>query len=330
MKARGSFVIYSIAAFLAIGSPAPHAHAQCYGPLELAPEFFEFDYLVRLAVHFGAAEDIPRGIICSRARLPGEEVVEVPIWFYNAHEGITSLEFAIESNDTLLDLIPDNGWYVHDKSYHKCDASIYQLNVKMIAYEPVCGPGLAGRALVEPAPGSDPTWIALVPNRNTGRMHATGAFNDDHNLFSPHYGGSVGSKWLYTCQEPICPEPNAAVTGFVAQSSYGEWVRLRWTDGSGNTTVIRARVDRYPAGYDDGRLVVEMPGSPGAQQVFYDTGIPLSEIVFYKAFSLTKNAGGAVLSNSFVECAALDTVMTTSVIGAEPSSWGRIKNAYRQ
>lgn len=305
------------------------AHAQCYGSLALEPGFSEYDYLVRLAVHFGGETDIPGGILCGRSRLAGEEIVEVPIWFYNAHQGIVSLEFAVESNDSLLGFTPNTCWDVLQESVSMTGAAIHHLDLKLDACGPLCGPGLAGWALVKPAPDSELTWINLLPNRITGRMRAVDGEFSPHYAFSPHHGGYVGSSWLCTCQQPICEEPNEAVSWLLAESDYGHWVKLAWTAGGGNTTMIRARLDRFPTGYGDGRLVVEMPSTPGERQIYYDTGAPLSTLVYYTAFSLTKE-GGAVTLDSFIECAASDTVTTTSVISVEESSWGAIKTLPRR
>ena len=323
------YILAILSVSLAAGSLTPgSSYAQCYGSLSLEPDFFQNDYLVRLAVHFGGEYDIPGNIMCSRPRYPGEEIVEVPIWFYNAHEGILSLEFAVESNDSLLGFTPNDCWDILQSSIVTTDAGIHQLNLKLIACRILCGPGLAGWALVKPAPGSDQTWINLLPNRVTQRMRSLDGNSVWHYMYSPHHGGFIGSNWLYTCQEPICEEPNESVVRLIAEADYGHWVTLIWWAGGGNTTMIRARLDRFPTGYNDGRLVAEMPSTPGQRQGCYDTEAPLSTLVYYTAFSLTK-VGGVVTLDSFVECAAVDTAMTTSVIATEPASWGAIKTILR-
>lgn len=304
------------------------SHAQCYGSLSLDHAFLEYDYLVRLAVHFGDEHEIPDAVICSRPRLPGEETLEIPVWFYNAHQGIVSLEFAVESNDSLVGFTPNSLWEVTQATASMTGPSIHHLDVELDACGPRCGPALAGWVVVRPAPGSQLSWINLLPNANTGRMSAVDGDLSVRYLFSPHHGGYVGSGWLYTGQEPICEEPNGPVAQLIAEADYGHWVKIAWTAGEGNTTMIRARLDRFPAGYSDGRLVVEMPSSPGQRQVYWDTEAPLSTLVYYTAFSLTKE-GGAVALDSFVECAAVDTAMTTSVIATEPASWGAVKTMIR-
>lgn len=331
MRRGGPIYILAVLSLFIVslaGMQSP-ARAQCYGSLSLDPGFFEYDYLVRLAVHFGDEHDIPGGVMCGRSRYPDEEIVEVPIWFYNAHEGIVYLELGVESNDSIVGFTPNNCWDVMHSSIVKTDASIFQLNLKLDACGPLCGPGLAGWVLVRPAPGSDLTWINLVPNRISGRMRAIDASLGGRNAFSPHHGGYIGSGWLYTCQEPICEEPNEGVPWLIAEADYGHWVKLAWVAGAGNTTVIMARLDRFPTGHGDGRLVVEMPSVPGQRQIFWDTGAPLSTLVYYAAFSLTKE-NGVVTLDSFVECAAVDTTMTTSVIATEEASWGAVKTIMRR
>jgi hypothetical protein len=313
---------------LSVIIPSGGANAQCFGSLMLSPGFFEFDYLVRLAVHFGSAEDIPEDIICGRGRLPGEEIIEVPIWFYNVHEGVTYLEFGVESNDSIVGFTPAGCVSIRHQSTWKLK-QIYVYNLKLDACQPLCGPGLAGYILIKPAASSEVTWIDLGPNQHTARMFATDWLYNEHYMFSPNHGGYVGSSYLYTCQKPICEEPNLPVADLEATAGYGLAVKLTWTAGDGNWTVIRARTDGYPTGYSDGRLVVQMPSTPGMSQYFYDTVAPQGAIVYYKAFSLTRDLSGAVIDDSFVECAATDTTFTHGFIATEESSWGAIKKMNR-
>lgn len=305
--------------------PSGGANAQCFGSLLLAPGYFEFDYLVRLAVHFGSAEDIPTDIICGRGRMPGEEIIEVPIWFYNVHEGVTYLEFGVESNDSIAGFTPAGCVGIFHVSTFKLE-EIYVCNLKLEACQPLCGPGLAGHILVKPAEGSELTWINLVPNHHSTRMFATDWAYNEHYMFSPHHGGYVGTGHLYTCQRPICEEPNLTVVEFEATAGYGLAVKLSWIAGGGNTTLIRAGSDGYPTGYNDGRFIVEMPASQGQHQYFYDTAAPQGVTIYYKAFSLTKDVSGEIIGNSFVECASMDTTYTHGFIATEESSWGSIKN----
>jgi hypothetical protein len=319
--------LYLAAALFVAGSiiiPDTDAQAQCFGSLMLAPGFFEFDYLVRIAVHFGSAEDIPEYIMCGRDRLPGEEIIEFPIWFYNAHEGWTHMEFAMESNDSIVGFDPAGCICLRHESSSK-NNGIFKKNVKLDSCRPLCGPDLLGLLLVRPAPGSDMTWVNFLPNAHTGRMYATDYMANSHHMFSPNHGGFVGPGHLYTCQTPICEEPNYPVTELEAVAGFGLAVRLTWIAGEGNVTVIRARNDMYPTGYGDGRLVVEMPSLPGEHKYYYDTEADQSEIIYYKAFALTKDLGGNVIDNSFVECSSVDTTFTHGFIATEESSWGSIK-----
>ena len=326
-KPRFFFSILILAIVMIIHSAG--ANAQCFGSLSLSPGFFEFDYLVRLAVHFGSPEDIPTDIICSRSRMPGEEIAEVPIWFYNVHEGMTYIEFGVESNDNIVGFTPASCINVYHSSTFYLD-EIYSYNLKLEACQPLCGPGLVGYILIEPAEGTEVTWINLVPNLHTARMAAIDASDKLHYAFSPHHGGYVGSGYLYTCQRPICEEPNLPVVELEARAGYGLAVQLTWIAGEGNTTMIRARTDRYPTGYNDGRLVVEMPSSPGQQQYYYDTAATQGTIIYYKAFSLTEDMSGQIIDNSFVECASTDTTFTHGFIATEESSWGSIKNTVKK
>ncbi len=306
----------------ALSSPA---FAQCYGSLSISPAFFEYDYLVRLCVHFGGGSSIPEDIVCNRSRIEGEDIIQVPIWFYNGHEGVGSLEFAIESNDSIISFAPENCFEIYSSSWHEY-AGFNRMNVEIEACTPICGPALAGYVYIVPSAGSELTWINIVPNADKGRMFASDASGTGHYMFSPHHGGYVGNSYLYTCQQPICAEPNMPVTSLVAQAGFARAVKLTWTAGEGNWTVIMARTDRYPTGYDDGRRVVVMPCTPGQQLYFFDTAVPDLAIVYYKAFALTKDASGNILNNSFVECSATDTAFVRNEIATESSSWGALKS----
>jgi len=303
-------------------------YGQCHGWLNLSPDFYGYDFLIRLCVHFGEVEDIPEYIQCSRSLFEGEEEVSFPIYMYNAHEGIRYIEFGVESNDTITAFEPQSGFMIYSAYGYKI-GDVYRFDVALKTFSPVCAPVLIGYVKVKRVHGADPVWLDLTQNEQTHRMIANDIDWYAHYVFPPQHGGYIGSGYLYTCQEPVCPEPNLPVKDFSAKMSVGCAVELRWTAGSGNTTVIRYRTDRYPTGYDDGELVVEVPSIPGESQYYFHTGIPSGAILYYKAFSLTKGAGGEVITNSFVECSSVDTVLTNCEISVERSTWGEIKGMYR-
>jgi hypothetical protein len=309
--------------------PPAGANAQCFGSLSLSPGFFEFDYLVRLAVHFGSPDDIHSGVICGRSRMPGEETAEVPVWAYNVHEGLTYIRFGVESNGNITGFTPAGCIDIYHQTSSYLDG-IYGYHLKLELCRPLCGPVLLGHLIIELPESPEVTWINFVPNIITSDMMAIDASGKMHYVFSPNHGGYIGSGYLYTCQMPICEEPNFPVIDLEATAGFGLAVRLTWIAGEGNTTVIRARTDRYPTGYNDGRLVVEMPSSPGQLQYYYDTVAPQGAIIYYKAFSLTKDLAGEIIENSFVECSSTDTTFTHGIIATEESSWSSIKNAIKK
>ncbi|MBN2070554.1 MAG: hypothetical protein JW814_03765 [Candidatus Krumholzibacteriota bacterium] len=311
------------------------ASAQCYGSLALYPGFFEYDYLVRYCVHFGDISQIPEDIECSISRNRQEDIVEVPIYCYNAHEGVSYMEFALQSNDSILSFSPQNGITVNYSTYDIYESS-YQMNLTLAAPS-LCGPFLVGYLYIAPGAESDLTWINIVANRHTQRMYTWDAFSRGHYAFTPHHGGYIGDSCLFTCQQPLCEEPNMPVTELVAQAGYASSVKLTWTAGSGNYTIIRARTDRFPSGYLSGRLVVEMETVPGQEYYFFDTDIPDLAIIYYVAWSLTIEevsktypaspaCEGEIVETSFVECGATDTTFVHHEIAAEKMSWGRIKS----
>lgn len=316
-------------AFLAIIAGASGmVQAQCYGSLALSSSFAEFDYLVRLAVHFGDAASIPTDVICSRSMLPSELVLDVPLWAYNLHEGAGYLEFSVVSNESIAVFVPDNCWSVVGSC--RCSSGTeYRLDLALQACGTSCGPVRIGYAQVVRVKGSDPVWIDLRPNSQTGKMIAIDGYGKSHNAFSPRHGGFIGQNYLYTCQEPICEEPNTSAVDFVAMQGQGCSVKLTWVAGSGNRTMIRYRTDRYPTGTEDGLLAVEVPSSPAESQYYFHTGISNAATLYYKAFSLTRDSGDFITRSSFVECASVDTVKVKCEIGVETTSWGAIKSLYK-
>jgi hypothetical protein len=303
-------------------------HAQCYGSLAISPDFFGYDYLVRICVHFGDISTIPYDIACGTTMPPGVHPIEFPIYAYNLHDGIDYLEFSIESNDSLTRFKPAADFQIVSATVAR-EGSLYRMNMMLEATWPVCGPVFVGTAEVEPVGGVDPVWIDLVPNRDTGEMSARDMNGKQHYLFSPKHGGYVGSDYLYTCQEPICPEPNISVKDLYAITGPGCSIKVTWTSGGGNRTMIRYHPDHYPEGYSDGALLCEVSSSPGEVLFYYHNEVPQGQLVYYTAFSLTRDTGGDIVLDSFVECSAMDSVRASCVISVEETSWGGIKSLYR-
>jgi hypothetical protein len=203
------------------------------------------------------------------------------------------------------------------------------MDLALQACESSCGPVRIGYAQVVRAGASDPVWIDLRPNSQTGTMIALDDYGRSHNVFSPQHGGFIGQNYLYACQMPICEEPNTGVTDLDAEQGQGCSVELTWVAGSGNRTMIRYRTDRYPTGTGDGILAIEMPSVPGESQYYFQTGIPSAATLYYKAFSLTRDAGDLIIRSSFVECASVDPARVKCEIGVETTSWGSIKSLFR-
>lgn len=303
------------------------ALAQCGGPRALSSSLADSDYLVRLAVHFGDASSVPEDIVCSRGIPAGESVIDVPVWAYNLHEGAIYLEFSVASNESIAVFTPDNTWNVVGGSRYSTGRE-HGLDLALQAMQGVCGPVRIGYVQIVRVHGGDPVWIDLRPNSQTGKMIEMDSRGNWHEVFSPHHGGFLGQSWLYACQEPICEEPNAPVTGFTAEKGEGCAVRLSWIAGSGNRTMVRYRTDRYPRGAEDGTLAVETPSVPGEVQCCLQVGVSAAPILYYTAFSLTRDAGETIARGSFVECASADTAVVACEIGVESASWGAIKSLF--
>ena len=327
-KAKAFFLTYLSIQTLLLATFQADAAAQCYGSLMLSPDFFGNDYIVRLCVHFGDVSTLPYDVNCSRAMLPGESPIEFPVYAYNLHDGIEYLEFSVESNDSIGRFLPESDFMVRSSDFELTNGT-YRVDLKIESSWPVCGPILVGVVEVVPVNGFESVWVDLVPNRSTGEMIARDRYNNRHYLFSPKHGGYVGSDYLYRCQDPICAEPNDHARNVYAITAPGCSVKIGWTTGSGNRTMVRYSYDHYPTGYDDGELLVEFFSSPGIDKFTYHAPVPQGEIIYYSVFSLTRDLGGNIELGSFVECVSLDTVFTSCVISTKESSWGQIKNMYK-
>lgn len=306
---------------IAYGSPM----AQCRVVSSAAAEY---NYLVRLAVHFGDALTNSCDVVCSRSLLPGETVVNVPIWAYNLHEGMTHVEFSVVSNESLGVFVPDNCFSISSTSFSRTTAG-YRCNLVLDACAAACGPVRLGYAQVVRAHGYDPVWIDLQYNADTGLMMARDASGGSHLAFSPQHGGYMGQTYLYACQPPICEEPNTTAPYFEVVPGGDCRVKVKWTAGGGTSTMVRWSTHRYPTGVEDGHLAFEKPTVPGQSYYAYHVEIPTPAMIYYTAFSLTRDASGAIVRDSFVECTAVDYIFIKCEIATQESSWGAIKSLYR-
>ena len=314
------FIIYSI---IISGG----LYAQCYGSLDLAPDYFQYNYLVRLAIHFGDVSALPEDVICNRTLGSGESPVEIPVYFYNAHSGIVGVEFGVESCDSIASFLPQNGFVISGSS-KKMNSGFYHMNIEVERGISLCGPALIGYFYIIPSGNNDPIWVTIVENTSTGGMFATDHYGDAHYAFSPHHGGYVGSSYLYTCQEPMCEEPNLPVLDFEAEPGYANSVKLMWTAGGGDHTIIRYSTDRFPEGYGDGDFLVDFATVPGEFRQYSHVDPPHDVVIYYTAFSVT-SVSGEVIRDSFVECGASDTTFFEKPINAELTSWGALKSKMR-
>ena len=319
----------AIAAFVlfAFGfSSAPEA--QCDPALASVPSAFDYAYLVRMAVHFGDAATIPSCVSCSRSLIEGEQIMQVPVWVYNLHEGITRVEFSIASNESLGVFIPDNSLSVVSSARSRTEDS-FRLDLVLQGAGPVCGPARIGFAEVHRVAGCDPVWIDLGANEATGRMAAIDANGDVRYVFSPHHGGYIGEEYPYACVEPTCEEPNAPTTGLSVGPDGECRIRVRWNAGGGNCTMIRWSADHFPTDVEDGALAAELLTSPGQSYSVYHADPAAAGNVYYTAFSLTRDASGLIVRDSFAECPAVGYTYMKCLIAADEASWGAIKSIYR-
>jgi hypothetical protein len=95
--------------------------------------------------------------------------------------------------------------------------------------------------------------------------------------------------------------PVAPVGSFAIRSLDGQNI-LSWrnpVESRHTGTLIRCRTDRYPAGPTDGVLVVDKPGSPGANETYAHTGLTNGVTYYYTAWA---HDGGPVYSAPRYAC----------------------------
>ena len=73
----------------------------------------------------------------------------------------------------------------------------------------------------------------------------------------------------------------------------------------------------------------ERPTVPGQFYYAYHVEIPTPAKIYYTVFSLTRDASGAIVRDSFVECTAVGYIIIKCEIATEETSWGAIKSLYR-
>jgi hypothetical protein len=81
--------------------------------------------------------------------------------------------------------------------------------------------------------------------------------------------------------------PPGPVTNFLGTPGNRQ-IALTWTNPSAadfTDTVIRYRTDAYPTSVDDGALVADEPGSAGANDTFFHTGLANELVYYYAAFA---------------------------------------------
>ena len=160
-------------------------------------------------------------------------------------------------------------------------------------------------------------------------MFATDQYGNNHYAFSPHHGGYVGSSYLYTCQNPLCEEPNLPVVDLQAEQGYANSVRLSWTAGEGDHTIIRYATDHFPDGYGDGEPLINIATTPGEFKQYSHINPPQDAVIYYTAFSVN-SVSDEIIRDSFVECSATDTTFFEKAISAEMTTWGAIKSKMKQ
>ena len=77
---KAKAVFFAILSIIVSSVTSGRLDAQCFGSLALSPDFFGYDYLARICVHFGDISTIPYDIVCETTMPPGDRPVEFPIY----------------------------------------------------------------------------------------------------------------------------------------------------------------------------------------------------------------------------------------------------------
>lgn len=276
----------------------------------------------RMALHFGAPEDIPTHI---QTRVPlGKTPSDlcVPIYAYNLGAGADRFEFAVRAPRAPLGFEAGPGIVEQVLETTVRDDGVVA-NLRLVAADLLCGPVLLG-CLHLPSEGLPQRFALLVvPHEATGHkgprledgLWRTATIDDG--------GAFVGLS--PPCSED--PDLNLQITdleAFLAPDRLT--LELAWRRGTGRETLLRYRMGGpYPTTPSDGEFLALVPS--GTERLVHK--FRTSGEVHITAWSITRGPSGRIEVLSGVECGSLATSSVHLPIGVAERSWGQVKVLYR-
>ena len=272
------------AALLALAAVvhASSAGAQCV----LVRERDTTPYVPHIALHFGAAADVPRQVLCASPLDKGAGSFCVPVYAYDLWEGADTFEFSVTTPSGPIGFERSPAIRSYEMSVEDVIGGI-STSLRLYASQSLCGPVLLGCLLLPTQDLPNAFSIPVAPHRNSGRL-ALRALNGDWRTFAVDAGGArVGTG--ATCPTNEC-ELAAAVDDLRATpGQFPGLVDLTWVPGSSPFTMLRYRTDgRYPSDPWDGELLAYLPSST-MRTTFHS---PHSGELHIAAWSLSRGAFG--------------------------------------
>jgi len=147
------------------------------------------------------------------------------------------------------------------------------------------------------------------------------AADPEHNRFLTVWEGLVSGSFRVFGQ--LCAATLEPVTDFTATSQDTQNA-LAWRnppDGHFTGTMIRMRTDRYPASPDDGVLVVDRAGVPGASDSFLHTNLVNWATCYYSAFAHDVGPNYALAAQAAATPRPPVTIISTSDFNSGTDGW---------
>jgi hypothetical protein len=310
-----------IAAGLAalLTAPIGEATAQCIlvrerGGPEYAPHF---------VLHFGAQSDLPRNIQCSASVDKELPVFCVPVYAYNLWDGADAFELALQTPQPPIEFDPGPAISeVHmDVAVNEAGAVT---RLKLAATSLQCGPLYLGCLRLSAAELPESFRITILEPELAGRRAA----RSDDGTWRTAVADAGGARIApyATCTGRTCGVEAPIRDLSLARGPQAGFVDLSWTSGSGNTTLLRCRMDgRYPTDPWDGELLAALPAS--VTRFTHRFELPGEARI--AAWSVTRGPSGNLYSASNVECGSLAALLVQLPVGVTPRGWGQVKTLYR-
>jgi len=280
-------------------------------------------YVPHIALHFGAAADVPRHVLCASPLDKGAGTFCVPVYAYDLWEGADTFEFSVTTPTSPIGFERGPGITSFEMSVHDTNGGV-ATSLRLYASHPLCGPILLGCLRLPTNDLPNTFSIPVESHIGTGRR-AVRAPNGEWRNFAVDAGGAqVGVS--ATCPSNSC-ELMAAVDDLrAAPGEYAGMLDLSWVPGSAPFTMLRVRTDgRYPADPWDGEFLAFLPSTTSHTTMF----TPLSGELRIAAWSIDRGTFGQLLAASNMECGSLASVTVHLPVGVASARWTQVKALYR-